>query len=162
MLAYLLRNNKTFLLQPPIKYTFQRTKSAFDTRVSNRFLLRSRVPEEENFHNKNRIRNGESAPPTSQGKWVSAPNHFMKQFTCTISDPLGIHARPAGLLAKLAKSYGDTNITITKDDKTVKLSQLMMLMGLGMKQGTSITIQLDGPSEDEAAEKIQTFLQENL
>ena len=28
----------------------------------------------------------------------------MKQFTYTITDSLGIHARPAGLLAKLAKS----------------------------------------------------------
>ncbi len=29
----------------------------------------------------------------------------MKQFTYVITDPLGIHARPAGLLAKQAKSY---------------------------------------------------------
>ena len=28
----------------------------------------------------------------------------MKQFTYTINDPLGIHARPAGLLAKEAKN----------------------------------------------------------
>ena len=29
----------------------------------------------------------------------------MKQFTYTVSDPLGIHARPAGLLAKEAKKF---------------------------------------------------------
>ena len=55
----------------------------------------------------------------------------MTQFTYTITDPLGIHARPAGQLAKLAKSFADTTATITKGEKTVKLSQLMMLMGLG-------------------------------
>lgn len=42
----------------------------------------------------------------------------MKQFTYTITDPLGIHARPAGQLAKLAKSFADTTATIT-DRKSV-------------------------------------------
>ncbi len=32
----------------------------------------------------------------------------MKQFDYTIKDQLGIHARPAGMLAKKAKEYGDT------------------------------------------------------
>ena len=35
----------------------------------------------------------------------------MKEFTYTITDPLGIHARPAGLLAKAAKAYSDTTVT---------------------------------------------------
>ena len=43
----------------------------------------------------------------------------MKQFTYTIKDALGIHARPAGLLAKKAKSYADTAVTITANGKTV-------------------------------------------
>ena len=44
----------------------------------------------------------------------------MKSFTYVIQDPVGIHARPAGLLAKTAKSFADTAITLTKGDKTVK------------------------------------------
>ena len=54
----------------------------------------------------------------------------MKSFTFTVKDPMGIHARPAGLLAKMAKTYPDTVITLTKGEKTVKMTQLMMLMGL--------------------------------
>ena len=34
----------------------------------------------------------------------------MKQFTYTIQDALGFHARPAGMFAKLAKSFADTTI----------------------------------------------------
>ena len=49
----------------------------------------------------------------------------MKQFDFTIKDPLGIHARPAGMFAKLAKGFGDTVVTISKDGNTVKASQLM-------------------------------------
>ena len=54
----------------------------------------------------------------------------MKQFTYTITDPIGIHARPAGLLAKLAKTFPGTTVTVTKGETTVKASQLMKLMKL--------------------------------
>ncbi len=37
----------------------------------------------------------------------------MKQFTYTIKDELGVHARPAGLLVKLAKKYA-SKVTIEK------------------------------------------------
>ena len=86
----------------------------------------------------------------------------MKQFTYTINDPLGIHARPAGLLAKAAKAYGDTVVTVTKDGNTVKASQLMKLMGLGVKQGNEITVSAEGPAEDEAIAAMQKFFEENL
>lgn len=57
----------------------------------------------------------------------------MKQFQYTISDPVGIHARPAGLLAKQAKTM-DSTITITKDDgKSAVATKLMAVMGLGIK-----------------------------
>ena len=87
----------------------------------------------------------------------------MKQFTYTITDALGIHARPAGQLAKLAKSYGpDTTATLTKGDKTVKLSQLMMLMGLAVKKDQEVTVTVEGPAEEEAIAAIQKFFEENL
>lgn len=86
----------------------------------------------------------------------------MKQFTYTIKDPLGIHARPAGLLAKQAKVYGDTTITITKAGQTVKASQLMKLMGLGIKKGEEIIIAAEGPAEEEAISALKSFFEENL
>ena len=55
----------------------------------------------------------------------------MKTFEYTIKDELGIHARPAGLLVKEAKKF-ESECTITKDGKTKKLTQLMMLMSLGV------------------------------
>ena len=86
----------------------------------------------------------------------------MKEFTYTIKDALGIHARPAGLLAKKAKSYADTTVTITANGKTVNLGQLMKLMALGVKQGTEVTITCDGANEEEAAAGLKQFLEENL
>ena len=85
----------------------------------------------------------------------------MKQFNYEIKDALGIHARPAGMFAKLAKEYQST-VQITKGEKTVLATQLLMLMGLGVKQGDVIQITVEGPDEEVAAPAIEKFLAENL
>ena len=85
----------------------------------------------------------------------------MKSFEYTITDPVGIHARPAGLLAKEAKKYA-AKITITKDGKSAVASKLMALMGLGVKQGETVTVSVDGENEDEAFEGIKAFFEGNL
>ena len=86
----------------------------------------------------------------------------MKQFEFTIRDPLGIHARPAGLLVKEAKAFADTTVTITKNGTTVKATQLMKLMGLGVKQGDVVTVAADGANEDAAIAAMSDFFQKNL
>ena len=86
----------------------------------------------------------------------------MKQFTYTIKDALGIHARPTGLLAKKAKSFADTTVNISANGKTVNAGQLMKLMALGVKQGTEVTIICEGANEEAAAAGMQAFLEENL
>lgn len=85
----------------------------------------------------------------------------MKQFTYTIKDELGVHARPAGLLVKLAKNYA-SKVTIEKDGKTCDMRKLMAVMGLGIKQGETITVTVEGEDETVAAEEIAAFLNENV
>ena len=85
----------------------------------------------------------------------------MKSFEYTINDELGIHARPAGLLAKEAKKF-ESECTITKDGKTKKLSQLMMLVSLGVKQGDTVTVAADGADEDTAIAELKAFFEANL
>ena len=86
----------------------------------------------------------------------------MKEFTYVIKDALGIHARPAGLLAKKAKSFEETTVSISANGKTVNAGQLMKLMALGVKQGTEVTITCEGANEEEAAAGMKAFLEENL
>lgn len=86
----------------------------------------------------------------------------MKEFTYVIEDELGIHARPAGLLSKLAKSFPDTAVTVGKGDRTVKASQLMKLMNLGIKKGDEVAVAADGAAEEEAIAALRTFFEENL
>lgn len=86
----------------------------------------------------------------------------MKTFTYTITDPLGIHARPAGLLAKAAKAYADTTVTVTKGGNTVKATQLMKLMSLAVKKGDEVTVAAEGPQADEAIVAMAEFFKEHL
>ena len=85
----------------------------------------------------------------------------MKTFEYTIKDELGIHARPAGMLVKEAKNFA-SECTITKDGKTKKLTQLMMLMSLGVKQGDTVTVSVDGADEDAAVASLKEFFENNL
>lgn len=84
----------------------------------------------------------------------------MKEFTYTITDPVGIHARPAGMLAKKAAGFKST-VTVIKDEKKADTRRLMALMGLGIKCGETITVQAEGEDEQAAADKIKAFLTEN-
>lgn len=87
----------------------------------------------------------------------------MKQFQYTIKDPVGIHARPAGLLAKAAKAL-DSTITITKVDsgKSAAATKLMALMGLGIKCGDTVTVTVEGGNEDANYASIEQFFNDNL
>ena len=85
----------------------------------------------------------------------------MKTFTYTITDPVGLHARPAGMLAKEAKKY-ESKVTIIKDGKSSDATKLMMLMGLGVKSGDEITVEVSGADEENASVELEAFFQANL
>ncbi|MDY5021525.1 MAG: HPr family phosphocarrier protein [Blautia sp.] len=85
----------------------------------------------------------------------------MKSFDYVITDEVGIHARPAGLLVKEAKSY-DSVIRITKDGKSAEAKKLMALMGLGVKKGDTVTVSVEGGDEEAVAAKMEEFFKNNL
>ena len=85
----------------------------------------------------------------------------MKTFNYTIRDEVGIHARPAGMLAKEAKGF-KSEILIEKGGKSVNATKLMMLMGLGVKCGETVTVTVEGADEDKAAAEMEKFFSENL
>ena len=81
----------------------------------------------------------------------------MKSFTYTIQDPVGIHARPAGMLAKKAATFEST-ITLEKNGKKADLRRLIALMGLGVRCGDTVTITVEGLDEEEAAPAFEAFM----
>ena len=85
----------------------------------------------------------------------------MKEFQYTVKDACGIHARPAGPLVKGGKGFSST-ATLEKNGKTCDLRKLMALMGMGVKQGETVTVKVEGEDEEAAAAAIQQFLTENV
>ena len=85
----------------------------------------------------------------------------MKRFQYTITDPVGIHARPAGLLVKQVKNYEST-VTIEKEGNQVNALKLMALMGMCVKQRDTITVTVEGPDEEKAAAELEAWMKANL
>lgn len=86
----------------------------------------------------------------------------MKKFEYTITDPVGIHARPAGLLVKAAKALDSTVIIEKADGKSAAATKLMAVMGLGIKQGDTVFVTVEGGSEDANAAAMEQFFKDNL
>ncbi|MBQ8280919.1 MAG: HPr family phosphocarrier protein [Lachnospiraceae bacterium] len=85
----------------------------------------------------------------------------MKKFDYVIKDELGIHARPAGMLAKTAKAYS-SEIMISKGEKSAGATKLMALMGLGVKCGDTVAVTINGDDEEAAEKGMKEFFEANL
>ena len=85
----------------------------------------------------------------------------MKTFSYTITDPVGIHARPAGMLAKKAKEF-QSEITVQKGDRSANATRLSAVMGLCIKCGDTVTVTVTGEDEHTAALELERFFQTNL
>lgn len=86
----------------------------------------------------------------------------MKQFEYVITDPIGIHARPAGLLVKAAKAL-DSAVTIEKvGGKSAAATRLMAVMGLGVRQGDAVIVTVEGGDEEANCAAMTQFFTDNL
>ena len=85
----------------------------------------------------------------------------MTEFTYTIKDPLGIHARPAGMLVKAADVF-ESEIKICKDDNYADAKRIFSVMSLGIKCGDKIKVTAIGADEEKASLEIEKFFKSNL
>ena len=85
----------------------------------------------------------------------------MVAFNYTITDEVGIHARPAGMLVQEAKKHPET-ITIKAAKGSADARKLLAIMSLGVKQGDEVTVEVDGENEEETAKILQDFFAANL
>lgn len=85
----------------------------------------------------------------------------MKEFSYTIKDPMGLHARPAGLLVKEAAKYA-SDVKIAAKGKEVDAKRIMAVMGLGVKTGETVKVIANGKDEAQAVTDLQAFFNANL
>ena len=85
----------------------------------------------------------------------------MKEFQYTITDPEGIHARPAGELVKAAKAF-TSSIKIVKDGKEGDCKKIFTVLALAVKKDNEVTIRIEGEDEDAAFTAMEKFMKEIL
>lgn len=79
----------------------------------------------------------------------------------TITNPSGIHARPAGILAKAA-SRCESEVTIRVGEKKVMVKSILNLMAAAIKCGTEIELICDGPTEEKDLEELAKLIKSGL
>ncbi|MBI3253034.1 MAG: HPr family phosphocarrier protein [Candidatus Omnitrophica bacterium] len=74
-----------------------------------------------------------------------------------ITNPQGLHARPASLFVKIANQF-ESDITVRRGGEAVDGKSIMGLMTLAAHEGSVIEIQISGPDAETMMKELQQFL----
>lgn len=85
----------------------------------------------------------------------------MTEFKFTLTDPAGLHVRPAGMLVKIASDFS-SEITLRKGAGTGNAKSIFSIMGLAIKCGDEITVSASGDDEQRAVDALNKFCSEHL
>ncbi len=67
----------------------------------------------------------------------------MAKRVVTVGSKVGLHARPAALVAEAAGKYDDEILLSVEGDEPVDASSSMMIMTLGAENGMEVTVESD-------------------
>lgn len=76
-----------------------------------------------------------------------------------LTAPDGLHARPAGELVGLIKSFEGSAVKIATAARCVNAASMLSLLSLGLKSGTEIEISVEGGREEEALAAVKSFIE---
>jgi phosphocarrier protein FPr len=85
----------------------------------------------------------------------------MKELNIVITNPTGLHARPAKVFVKLAKKF-KSDIWVRHGEKKAKAKSLVSMLTLGIKCGSEINIAVEGLDEVEALEALHKAIDDGL
>lgn len=81
----------------------------------------------------------------------------MREITVELTNPDGLHARPAALFVKHANKY-ESDIELIYRSNKINGKSIIGVMSLGAYQGEEITIIARGIDEEEAIEDLQVII----
>ena len=84
----------------------------------------------------------------------------MKEITVRVTDPVGLHARPATIAVSAANKVG-CDVTIEYKNREIDMKSIMAVMSLGIPSQADIVIKCEGKDEEEAIQKIEETLRTN-
>ncbi len=74
-----------------------------------------------------------------------------------INIPSGLEARPVALLVQVASQY-ECSIYVVSEEKRINAKSIMGMMSMGISTGETVTVEADGPDEQQAMENIEKYL----
>ena len=75
----------------------------------------------------------------------------------TITNSIGLHARPATFFIQKANAY-KASVWVEKDDRRVNAKSLLGVLSLGIAQGMTITVLADGQDEEDALNGLMALI----
>ncbi|MDX9918236.1 MAG: HPr family phosphocarrier protein [Gudongella sp.] len=85
----------------------------------------------------------------------------MEKRKVTLTNPEGLHARPAALFVKVANRF-ESELDIVSDSRSVNGKSIIGIMSLGAFQGEEITLIAKGPDEAEMINELVKFIEEGF
>ena len=85
----------------------------------------------------------------------------MKQTVLKITNPTGLHARPAAQFVQTAASFR-SKVTIAANHKAADAKSILAVMSMGLIRGTEVTLTVDGPDEQDCLEALVALIQGNF
>ena len=81
----------------------------------------------------------------------------MQQATVIITDPIGLHARPAAVVVQTAGRY-KARVHLEHGEKRADARSIIQLLNLGVRQGSPVTVVAEGADEEEAVAAVLSVL----
>lgn len=81
--------------------------------------------------------------------------------TLTITNPTGLHLRPAGNLCREAMKY-KSRVTFEYSGNTANAKSVLSVLGACIKHGDTITLICEGEDEEKALEALVAFIEGGL
>lgn len=85
----------------------------------------------------------------------------MSERTVELTNPSGLHARPAKVFAEAAAGL-DATVTVSKGEREVNAASVLSVLTLDCHQGDRITIRAEGDGADEAVDHLVALVDEGL
>lgn len=81
----------------------------------------------------------------------------MVETVTKITNPTGLHARPAALFVQIAGKF-TSSVWISRDERKVNAKSIMGLMSLAISQGSEVLIGAEGEDEHLAVRELLDFI----
>jgi phosphocarrier protein HPr len=82
----------------------------------------------------------------------------MTEHVVIIRNKAGLHTRPAAMLVKITSKF-KSEIFLTRNDFRVNAKSIIGVMTLAAEQNSELTVQLDGPDEEQAFKEMLEFFE---